>query len=149
MADNQVSDEQLSQIMEAIAGVGTRIDEVNSKADATNARIEELTAESKNERAKSLVDSYVAQGTIPPASREDLITQATENYDLVAGVLSNLPEGSGTPPKGRVLKTSTDRVLGDGTTMTLVDQEVFGQLGMLNDKGEIDLTKVTFAPDKN
>jgi hypothetical protein len=103
------------------------------------------------ERAESLVDSYVSQGTVAPAARDELVAQATDNYETVAKILSSLPKGGGVPVNQSVVDPNNGRTIttdsNKNVALTMAEKSVFGAMGALNPDGTVNFDSFTMKMD--
>lgn len=116
---------------------------VTTLVEAQKAQIEQ----DKTIRAQNLINPLVQSGAVTPAKAQDLITQATENYDLVAATISAM----GVTPNGAVPLANQIGAPVDttGRANNSVQTEVFDQLGLLGFDGKVNLQNVTLGLDSN
>lgn len=133
---------------------------LNARIDSLTTTVEKLTGgltslvtaqtamvdNAAKERAQSLVNPLIKSGALDPAQGATLIEQATANYDLVSSTIEALaPKASGRVPLANVIELDGGRkqFVGGETA------EVYKQLGIMDEAGNLTLENVTLPLDHN
>jgi signal peptide peptidase SppA len=141
-----VGDERFNELSATVASLA---ESVASLTSVVTSQVEAAEADRKvqtQRNAERMVEEAIDAGKFLPASRDTLVEQAVKNPDSFASIAASIAPNSAAPlednvtPKGQVRVPSADDELSEEET------EVFGQLGLLNAEGKVDLSGTMHAP---
>lgn len=144
-APSQVPTAQVEGIDELRATVATLQESVTSLTQLVTVQVEERKAAAQAQvrrDAERLVDEAISAGKFLPASRDALVAEAEKNFESFSAIVASVAPNSVAALNKDMTPKGTRRVEPDGD-LSEAERQVFGQLGLLDDKGNVALANIT------